>query len=46
MTATSLIAIPARRGKAATLNQGQSVRVFNTHGQQVVDTWAFRRWRS
>ena len=43
MTATSLIAIPARRGKAVTLNQGQSVRVVNTHGQQVVDTWAFRR---
>ena len=43
MTATSLIAIPARRGKAVTLNQGHSVRVINTHGQQVVDTWAFRR---
>lgn len=43
MAATSLIAIPARRGKAVTLNQGQSVRVINTHGQQVVDTWAFRR---
>ena len=43
MVATSPIAIPARRGKAVTLNQGQSVRVVNTHGQQVVDTWAFRR---
>ena len=43
MTATSLITIPARRGKAVTLNQGHSVRVINTHGQQVVDTWAFRR---
>ena len=43
MAATSLIAIPARRGKAVTLNQGQSIRVINTHGQQVVDTWAFRR---
>ena len=43
MAATSLISIPARRGKAVTLNQGQSVRVVNTHGQQVVDTWAFRR---
>ena len=43
MVATSPIAIPARRGKAVTLNQGQSVRVINTHGQQVVDTWAFRR---
>jgi len=43
MVATSPIAIPARRGKAVTLNQGHSVRVINTHGQQVVDTWAFRR---
>ena len=43
MTAASLITIPARRGKAAFLSQGQSVRVVNTHGQQVVDTWAFRR---
>src|SRR5436190_10039927 len=38
----SLIEIPARRGKAAHLKQGQSVRVVNTKGQQVVDTWAFR----
>ena len=43
MTATSLITIPARRGKAALLSRGQSVVVINTHGQQVVDTWAFRR---
>jgi uncharacterized protein YcgI (DUF1989 family) len=43
MIATSLITIPARRGKAVTLDQGQSVRVVNSHGQQVVDTWAFRR---
>ena len=35
--------IPARRGKAAYLHQGQQVRVINTHGQQVVDTWAFNR---
>lgn len=33
--------IPARRGKAAYLRQGQSVRIINTHGEQVVDTWAF-----
>jgi uncharacterized protein YcgI (DUF1989 family) len=36
-----LIEIPARRGKAARVAQGQSVKVVNTHGQQVVDTWAF-----
>jgi uncharacterized protein len=34
-------AIPARRGKAARVRQGQSVKVINTHGEQVVDTWAF-----
>ena len=43
MTSASMIAIPARRGKAAFVARGQSVRVINTHGQQVVDTWAFRR---
>jgi uncharacterized protein YcgI (DUF1989 family) len=37
-----LIEIPARRGKAVHLRRGQSVRVINTLGQQVVDTWAFR----
>ena len=34
--------IPARRGKAAFLSAGQAVKVINTHGEQVVDTWAFR----
>ena len=43
MTATAPITIPARRGKAVTLSRGQSVRIINTHGQQVVDTWAFAR---
>jgi uncharacterized protein len=33
--------IPARRGIAARLAKGQIVTVINTHGQQVVDTWAF-----
>ena len=33
--------IPARKGKAARLAKGQSVKVINTHGSQVVDTWAF-----
>jgi uncharacterized protein YcgI (DUF1989 family) len=37
----SLITIPARQGKALTLRRGQHVKVVNTHGQQVVDTWAF-----
>ena len=43
MTSASPIAIPARRGKAAFVAKGQIVQVINTHGQQVVDTWAFRR---
>lgn len=38
---TELIEIPARRGKAARVAKGQTVRVVNTHGAQVVDTWAF-----
>jgi len=33
--------IPARRGKAAYVRQGQSIRIINTHGEQVVDCWAF-----
>lgn len=36
-----MIEIPARRGKAAQLRQGQTVKIINTKGQQVVDTWAF-----
>jgi uncharacterized protein YcgI (DUF1989 family) len=36
-----MIEIPARRGKAVRLSVGQSVRVVNTYGQQVVDTWTF-----
>lgn len=33
--------IPARRGKAAFAAAGQKIKVINTHGEQVVDTWAF-----
>ena len=33
--------IRARRGKAARLERGKSIRLVNTHGTQVVDTWAF-----
>ncbi len=38
-----LLTIPARSGKAAYVAAGQTVRVVNTHGAQVVDTWAFNR---
>ena len=41
MASASRITIPARRGKAITLKDGQHVKVINTYGQQVVDTWAF-----
>ena len=43
MANSSLVTIPARGGKAAFLEAGQRIRVINTHGQQVVDTWAFNR---
>jgi len=36
-----MIEIPARRGKAVRIRRGQRARIVNTHGQQVVDTWAF-----
>ena len=38
---TGLITIPARRGAAQILRAGQSVKIINTHGNQVVDFWAF-----
>lgn len=33
--------VPARRGRAVRLSAGQAVRIVNTHGSQVVDSWAF-----
>ena len=36
-----MIEIPARQGKAVGLLKGQCVKIINTKGQQVVDTWAF-----
>jgi uncharacterized protein YcgI (DUF1989 family) len=35
------IEIPARQGKVARVRRGQRVKIINTKGQQVVDTWAF-----
>ena len=40
-TGPRLTTIPARCGTAARMSAGQHVRVINTHGQQVVDTWAY-----
>ena len=36
-----MIEILARKGKAARVKKGQTVKVINSKGQQVVDTWAF-----
>jgi uncharacterized protein YcgI (DUF1989 family) len=36
-----MMEIPARKGKAQRLRKGQRLKVINTTGQQVVDTWAF-----
>ena len=36
-----VVEIPARKGKAARVRCGETVRVINTKGQQVVDAWAF-----
>lgn len=38
-----MILIPARRGRAITLTAGQRLKIVNTHGTQVLDTWAFGR---
>ncbi len=39
--ASQLSVLPARRGTAIKLSKGQSLKVVNTHGSQVLDTWAF-----
>jgi len=36
-----MIEVPARKGKAARVRKGQRIKVINSKGQQVVDTWAF-----
>jgi len=41
MTAQNIELIPARQGVAVRLKAGQRIRVINTHGKQVIDTWAF-----
>ena len=38
---SDLIKIPARKGKATHLKEGQIIKIINTHGHQVVDTWVF-----
>jgi uncharacterized protein YcgI (DUF1989 family) len=36
-----LMTVPARRGRAARLSKGQAIKIINTHGTQVLDTWCF-----
>jgi uncharacterized protein YcgI (DUF1989 family) len=33
--------IPASHGKAVLVRKGETIEVINTHGNQVLDTWAF-----
>lgn len=33
--------VPARRGAATIVRAGQKIKIINTHGNQVVDTWIF-----
>lgn len=40
---SDLAVVPARYGKAFAIARGQVAKVINTHGQQVLDTWAFNR---
>ncbi len=40
--ATELQVVPARRGQAVRLAEGQAIQIINTHGQQGVDTWCFK----
>lgn len=37
----SKIVVPARQGKAISVPAGTEFRVINTHGSQILDTWAF-----
>ena len=37
------LTVPARKSIAIEVDRGQSFKVINTHGSQVVDTWAFCR---
>ena len=38
---SELFTVPARRGRAVRLSVGEAIQIVNTHGTQVVDTWAF-----
>ncbi len=44
MAASELVTIPAGHGKAARLSTGQSLKLINTPGTQVVVFWAFNAY--
>ena len=37
----NLITIPPRESKAVIISKNQKIKIINTHGTQVVDTWCF-----
>ncbi|HET7410069.1 MAG TPA: urea carboxylase-associated family protein [Paracoccaceae bacterium] len=41
MITEGLSTIPARKGVADRLSAGECIDIVNTHGSQVIDTWAF-----
>ena len=41
MNSPELQKVPARKGKATYLKAGQAIKIINTYGSQVVDTWCF-----
>jgi uncharacterized protein YcgI (DUF1989 family) len=43
MVQSQILTIPARKGAAAYARKGQTIKCINTHGEQVVDTWAFNK---
>jgi len=40
---TATVVVPARGGRAVEVARGRRVKLINTHGSQVVDTFAFNR---
>jgi uncharacterized protein YcgI (DUF1989 family) len=40
-TQSNWLRVPARQGIAAKVKAGRTVKIINTSGKQVVDTWAF-----
>jgi uncharacterized protein YcgI (DUF1989 family) len=38
---TTLGLVPAKQGKAVFLRKGETIEIINTHGNQVLDTWAY-----